>query len=137
MAHIIIIGGGIIGLSAAYYLHRDGHRVTVLDKGGITGNCSYGNAGMIVPSHFVPLAAPGMIRQGIRWMFNSRSPFYIKPSINSELIGWGLQFIKHATARHVAAAAVPVCGKALSSPLPIESGSRSSCATWARSSRPR
>ncbi|RPE08869.1 FAD-dependent oxidoreductase [Chitinophaga lutea] len=108
MAHIIIIGGGIIGLSAAYYLHREGHEVTVLDKGDITGNCSYGNAGMIVPSHFVPLAAPGMIRQGIRWMFNSRSPFYIKPAINSELIGWGLQFIKHATARHVAAAAVPL-----------------------------
>lgn len=108
MAHIIIIGGGIIGLSAAYYLNKAGHQVTVLDKGDIAGNCSHGNAGMIVPSHFVPLAAPGMIRQGIRWMFNSRSPFYIKPSCSPELLGWGLQFIKHATAKHVAAAAVPL-----------------------------
>lgn len=108
MADVVIIGGGIIGLSAAYYLSKEGHRITVLDKGEIVGNCSYGNAGMIVPSHFVPLAAPGMLSQGIRWMFNSSSPFYIKPSFSRELIGWGLQFIKHATTKHVRRAAVPL-----------------------------
>jgi D-amino-acid dehydrogenase len=63
--------------------------------------CSFGNAGMIVPSHFIPLAAPGMITQGIRWMFNSESPFYIKPRLNMDLIKWGWQFYKHATENHV------------------------------------
>ncbi len=89
MADIVIIGGGIIGLCSAYYLRQGGHRVTIVDKGDITGNCSYGNAGMIVPSHFVPLASPGMVSQGIRWMFDSRSPFYVRPSLSRQLIGWG------------------------------------------------
>lgn len=108
MSKILIIGGGIVGLSSAYYLHKKGHEVTVLDKGDITDNCSFGNAGMIVPSHFVPLAAPGMIKQGIRWMFNSKSPFYVRPSLNGSLINWGLKFMKHATAKHVNASAVPL-----------------------------
>ncbi|HEY9258294.1 FAD-dependent oxidoreductase, partial [Chitinophaga sp.] len=70
----IVIGGGIIGLSSAYYLQASGWEVTVIDKGDFSNNCSYGNMGMIVPSHFVPLAAPGIVSQGIRWMFNSKSP---------------------------------------------------------------
>lgn len=97
----IIIGGGVIGLFSAYYLHRSGWEVEVLDKGDLTDNCSYGNAGMITPSHFVPLAAPGMVEQGIRWMFNSKSPFYVRPSVNPELMGWGLKFMKSATKKHV------------------------------------
>ena len=108
MSKILIIGGGIVGLSSAYYLHKKGHEVTVLDKGDITDSCSFGNAGMIVPSHFVPLAAPGMIKQGIRWMFNSKSPFYVRPSLNGSLINWGLKFMKHATAKHVNASAIPL-----------------------------
>src|ERR1700742_659147 len=101
MQKVVIIGGGIIGLCSAYYLNKAGFEVTVLDKGDLTDNCSFGNAGMIVPSHFVPLAAPGMVEQGIRWMFNSKSPFYVRPSLNPELIRWGLKFMKSATKKHV------------------------------------
>lgn len=108
MSKVLIIGGGIVGLTSAYYLQKRGYEVTILDKGDITDNCSFGNAGMIVPSHFVPLAAPGMIKQGIRWMFNSKSPFYVRPSLNGNLINWGLKFMKHATAKHVSQSAVPL-----------------------------
>ncbi|KRT13599.1 amino acid dehydrogenase [Pedobacter ginsenosidimutans] len=108
MSKVLIIGGGIVGLTSAYYLQKRGYEVTVLDKRDITDNCSFGNAGMIVPSHFVPLAAPGMIKQGIRWMFNSKSPFYVRPSLNGNLINWGLKFMKHATAKHVSQSAVPL-----------------------------
>ncbi|GAA4214372.1 FAD-dependent oxidoreductase [Pedobacter jeongneungensis] len=108
MSKVLIIGGGIVGLTSAYYLQKKGYEVTVLDKGDITDNCSFGNAGMIVPSHFVPLAAPGMIKQGIRWMFNSKSPFYVRPSLNANLINWGLKFMKHATAKHVSQSAEPL-----------------------------
>ncbi|MBL1223430.1 FAD-dependent oxidoreductase [Chryseobacterium sp. L7] len=108
MSKVLIIGGGIVGLSSAYYLQKKGYEVTVLDKGDITDSCSFGNAGMIVPSHFIPLAAPGMIQQGIRWMFNSKSPFYVRPSLNSDLISWGIRFIKHATAKHVSQSAEPL-----------------------------
>lgn len=98
---IVIIGGGIIGLSCAHYLQKSGHQVTIIDKGNLTDGCSFGNAGMIVPSHFIPLASPGMIAKGIRWMFNSKSPFYVKPGLNGDLIKWGWEFYKHANAKHV------------------------------------
>ncbi len=99
--HIGIVGGGIIGLSSAYYLTKEGHQVTIIDQGDLSGGCSFGNAGMIVPSHIIPLAAPGMIGKGIRWMFNSSSPFYVKPRLNRDLLAWGYQFYKHATKEHV------------------------------------
>lgn len=98
---VLIIGGGIAGLCSAYYLLKDGWKVTLLDSGDLKDNCSYGNAGMLVPSHFTPLAAPGIVAQGIKWMFNSKSPFYVKPSLSANLISWGLKFIKHANATHV------------------------------------
>lgn len=100
--NIGIIGGGIIGLSSAYYLTKAGHKVTILDKGSFDSGCSFRNAGMIVPSHFIPLAAPGMITKGVRWMFNSESPFYIKPRLDADLLRWGYLFYKSATKEKVA-----------------------------------
>jgi hypothetical protein len=64
---ILIIGGGVIGLSTAYYCAQRGHRVNVLNRGAETvAGCAYGNAGLILPNHFVPLAAPGMVALGLK-----------------------------------------------------------------------
>jgi len=101
MKKVSIIGGGIIGLCSAYYLAKEGFQVSVFDKSDITDGCSYGNAGMIVPSHIIPLAQPGMIAQGMKWMFDSQSPFYVKPRLSTDLIKWGMQFYKHANKKHV------------------------------------
>jgi D-amino-acid dehydrogenase len=101
MKKVSIIGGGIIGLCTAYYLSKEGYEVIVFDSTDLSGGCSYGNAGMIVPSHIRPLAQPGMIAQGIKWMFDSQSPFYVKPRLNKDLIKWGLQFYKFANPLHV------------------------------------
>jgi D-amino-acid dehydrogenase len=98
---VLIVGGGIVGLSSAYYLQKAGWQVTLVDKGDFLDNCSYGNAGMIVPSHFTPMAAPGMLSQGIKWMFNSKSPFYVKPTLSWDLFSWGLKFVKNANQTHV------------------------------------
>lgn len=106
--NIVIIGAGIIGLCSAYYLVKEGYKVTLVEQGNLTDNCSSGNAGMIVPSHFIPLAAPGMISKGIKWMFNSKSPFYVKPSLNPALISWGLKFWQHANKKHVNQSAEPL-----------------------------
>jgi D-amino-acid dehydrogenase len=113
MAKVLIVGGGIMGLCSAYFLQKAGHSITILDKGDLSDNCSFGNAGMIVPSHFVPLSAPGMISQGMRWMFNSKSPFYVKPSLNADLIKWGIHFLRHANTKHVESAAKPLTNLSL------------------------
>ncbi|WP_160137842.1 NAD(P)/FAD-dependent oxidoreductase [Chryseobacterium sp. c4a] len=97
----LIIGAGIAGLSSAYYLLQKGWQVEILEQNDLSNNCSYGNAGMIVPSHFTPLAAPGVVAQGIRWMFDSKSPFYVKPSLSTQLLSWGLKFLKHSNQKHV------------------------------------
>jgi D-amino-acid dehydrogenase len=101
MGNVSIVGGGVVGLFSAYYLNRDGHNVSVFDQGDLKNGCSFGNAGMIVPSHIIPLAAPGMIAKGMRWMFNSTSPFYVRPRLHSDLMKWGIEFYKHATKDHV------------------------------------
>ena len=101
---IIIVGGGVIGLCSAYYALKRGFSVTVLERGAAGGdNCSMGNAGMIVPSHFVPLAAPGMIAKGLRMMLNPESPFFVRPRLDFGLMRWGWLFYRHSTERHVAA----------------------------------
>ena len=94
MSKVIVTGGGIIGLCSAYYLNKAGHDVTVIDKGKIAEGTSFGNAGYICPSHFIPLASPGIIAMGLKWMLSSSSPFYIKPRLDWDLIKWGLQFWK-------------------------------------------
>ncbi len=98
---IIIIGGGVVGLCSAYYLRKEGHEVTVLERSPVPSGCSYGNCGMMVPSHFIPLASPGIVAKGLKWMFNSESPFYIRPRFSMELIKWGLIFYRSANTNHV------------------------------------
>jgi D-amino-acid dehydrogenase len=98
---VTIIGGGVIGLCSAYYLQKEGYEVTVIEKGDITDGTSFGNAGYVSPSHFVPLATPGIVAQGLRWMLSSSSPFYIKPRLNLDLIKWLMTFWKQANAHTV------------------------------------
>ena len=98
---VIIIGGGIIGLSSAYYLQKEGHKVTVIDKSDLTSGASYVNAGYITPSHIISLAAPGMINKGIKWMFNAESPFYVKPRLDYDFLKWTWLFKKASTKQKV------------------------------------
>src|SRR5438552_12138910 len=99
---VLIIGGGVIGLCTAYYAARQGHRVTVIDRDRADDEgCSFGNAGMIVPSHFVPLAAPGMVALGLKWMWDPQSPFYIKPRFSLDLLSWCYRFWRSTNRAHV------------------------------------
>jgi len=118
--NVVVIGGGIIGLSSAYYLQKAGHQVIVLDKSDFTDNCSYGNCGYVCPSHFIPLATPGIVRQGLKWMLNSQSPFYVQPRLSRSLIDWGMKFMKSANAGHVDRSAVPLKDIALLSQYEYE-----------------
>ncbi len=92
----------MIGLAVAEACTRRGHRVTLVEQHGEhRSGCSYGNAGMVVPSHFEPMAAPGMVAMGLKWMWNPESPFYIQPRLDADLIRWGLRFLRCATRAHV------------------------------------
>lgn len=103
----IIIGGGIVGLCSAYYLHKEGHEVIVIDKSDISKGASFVNAGYITPSHLIPLSSPGIITKGLKWMFNSSSPFYVKPRLNKDFLQWTWAFKRSATASKVEKA-IPV-----------------------------
>ena len=98
---VTIIGGGIIGLSTAYFLQKESCEVTVVDTSNMNSGTSYSNAGYICPSHFIPLAAPGVVRMGLRWMLDSSSPLYIKPSLNRDFLKWAWAFNSSATSRNV------------------------------------
>lgn len=100
---VLIVGGGVVGLSTAHYLAQAGHQVRVIERdSSLSQSCSEGNAGMIVPSHFIPLAAPGVITQGLKWMFNPKSPFFLRPRLSPSLARWIWLFAKHSTKKHVA-----------------------------------
>ena len=113
--HVVVIGGGLIGLSAAAECVRRGHRVTVIERKRERRGASLGNAGMIVPSHFIPLAAPGMVSLGLKWMWNPESPFYIKPRLDWELLTWAWRFWRASTHAQVERAAPLLCAMHLAS----------------------
>lgn len=104
MSHrVAVVGGGIVGLCSAYYLAKAGHEVTIIEASAEgADNCSHGNLGLVVPSHFVPLAAPGVLQYGIKMMLNRRSPFgyHLPPSWQQIL--WSLRFASKCTHKHVA-----------------------------------
>ena len=89
---ILVIGGGSIGVCSAYYLSASGRDVTLVEKGEKCSGCSYGNGGLVVPSHSMPLAAPGVVLKSLKWMLNPESPFYIKPRWDGDLISWLWKF---------------------------------------------
>ena len=96
MSKVIVAGGGVIGLCTAYYMKKSGHDVVVIDQGNLKKGASFGNAGYICPSHFIPLASPGIVAKGLQWMLSSTSPFYIKPRLDMDLVKWGLTFWKRS-----------------------------------------
>ncbi len=104
---VLVVGGGIIGVCAAYYLAQKGWRVTLVEKGEVCAGCSYGNAGLIVPSHSMPLAAPGVLAKGLKWMRDPESPFYIKPRLSPDLLSWLWKFGRACSMDHVRSA-IPV-----------------------------
>jgi D-amino-acid dehydrogenase len=89
---IAIIGGGIIGLTAAELLSRDGFSVCVVEAGEFGRGASHGNCGLITPSHALPLAQPGVPWKTLRSMLRPDSAFYIKPRLDFAMLMWGLQF---------------------------------------------
>jgi len=89
---VLVIGAGVIGVAAAHALAERGRRVSVIDTGEVGRGGSYGNAGLTVPSHAVPLANPGALRNGLKWLLDPESPFYVQPRFDPALWSWLWRF---------------------------------------------
>lgn len=100
-ADVLVIGAGAVGICAAHYLTEAGRQVVVVDQGEVCSGSSYGNAGLLVPSHSVPLAEPGIARKAMGWMLDPESPFYIQWRWDRDLISWLWQFWRASTRRKV------------------------------------
>jgi D-amino-acid dehydrogenase len=93
---VLVVGGGIIGASCAYYLSNDGKQVTLIEREASicpVGASSYANAGLVMPSSPSPLPSPGVLGQGFKWLFDSSSPLYIKPRPSPALARWLVRFV--------------------------------------------
>jgi D-amino-acid dehydrogenase len=90
--HVVVVGGGVIGTTCAYFLMRSGWRVTVIERARIGRGSSHGNCGLICPSHVLPLAEPGMVATGFKSLFQRNSPFAIKPRFDPALWSWLVHF---------------------------------------------
>ncbi len=91
-ADVLIVGGGVIGLTCAETLSRAGRAVTVIDQGELGRGSSWANCGLITPSHALPLALPGLPAKTLKSMLHGDAPFYIKPRLDASMLVWGLRF---------------------------------------------
>jgi D-amino-acid dehydrogenase len=91
---VVIIGGGIIGMTLAYDLSQRGAQVTLIEKGELGHGCSYGNAGWVTPCFAMPLPMPGMLLKSIGWLLDPESPLYIKPQASPALARWLMRFLR-------------------------------------------
>lgn len=95
---IVVIGGGVAGITSAYYLARDGHEVTVLEKAGDLGtDATGGNAGLIAPNHSFAWASPQAPKMLVKSLRGEATAIRVKPSVNPTFLGWGVQFLRECT----------------------------------------
>ncbi len=115
-AHVVVIGGGVIGASSAYFLRKAGYRVTLLEKDKFGSGCSHGNCGLVCPSDALPLASPGAVWSTFKTLFKRHNPLYIKPRFSPRLWLWLAKFALRCNERHMlqaAAARMPLLESSL------------------------
>jgi D-amino-acid dehydrogenase len=95
---VAVLGGGVIGVTAAYYLARDGHEVEVVERQrGPALETSFANAGEISPGYAAPWAGPGIPVKAIKWMLMKHSPLVIWPLLDPAMWRWGLAMLANCT----------------------------------------
>ncbi len=97
--HVVIVGGGLIGLTSALFLTERGATVSIIDASAMGSGASQGNAGFFAPGQLAPLAAPGMILSSLRSLAQPDSALRIRPRALPSMIGWGWAFIRASNDR--------------------------------------
>ena len=93
----VVIGAGILGVSAAIWLKREGHDVTLMDKGKPGMGASFGNAGVLASCSVAPVTAPGLLFKGPKLLLDPNFPLFLRWSYLPRLAGWLTQYLSHAT----------------------------------------
>ncbi|MCW2249351.1 D-amino-acid dehydrogenase [Azospirillum fermentarium] len=100
---VVVLGGGVIGVTTAYYLAKDGHAVTVIDRQpGAALETSYANAGEVSPGYSAPWAGPGVPLKAIKWLLMKHSPLVIRPRMDPRMWTWMAQMLRNCTAARYA-----------------------------------
>ena len=95
---VVVLGGGVIGITTAYYLARQGAEVTVLDRQpGVAQETSFANAGQVSPGYAAPWAAPGIPLKALRWMFQKHAPLAIRPDGSLYQLRWMAQMLRNCS----------------------------------------
>ncbi|MGV6848807.1 MAG: NAD(P)/FAD-dependent oxidoreductase [Marinibacterium sp.] len=123
--HVAIIGAGIVGVSTALWLQRDGHSVTLIDKTGPGEGTSYGNGGVLASCSVVPVTVPGLLRKAPGMLFDPGQPLFLKWGYLPRLLPWLARYLSHATAgevERIAAALTPIIGDSLADHQALAAG---------------
>ncbi|MEO0387401.1 MAG: FAD-dependent oxidoreductase [Pseudomonadota bacterium] len=114
--HVAVIGAGIVGVSTALHLLRDGHKVTLIDRDGPAAGTSQGNAGVLAALSMVPVTAPGLIAKAPGMLLDRRQPLFLRWTYLPRLAPWLVRYLSHANAKdtaRIAAAMAPIVGDSL------------------------
>ncbi|WP_158808543.1 D-amino acid dehydrogenase [Beijerinckia sp. L45] len=96
--HVMILGGGVVGVASAYYLAKAGHQVTLLERQpGVGLETSFANAGQVSPGYSAPWAAPGIPVKALKWMMMRHRPLVLWPRLDPALYGWLARMLANCT----------------------------------------
>ena len=100
---ILVLGAGVIGVTTAWYLAKEGHEVIVVDRQReVAQETSAANAGQISPGYATPWGAPGIPLKAVKWMFEKHAPLAIRPDGTLFQLRWMWQMLKNCDIRHYA-----------------------------------
>ncbi|WP_425051586.1 NAD(P)/FAD-dependent oxidoreductase [Psychromarinibacter sp. S121] len=127
MVKVAIVGAGIVGVSTALWLQRDGHEVVLVDRAGPAEGTSYGNGGVLASSGIVPVTTPGLMRKAPGMLFDPKQPLFLKWGYLPKLMPWLARYLTHANAkdaRRIASAVAGVVGDSYAEHLSLAKGTR-------------
>ena len=122
---VVIIGAGIVGVSTALWLQRDGHEVTLIDRLGPGEGTSFGNGGVLASVSSVPVTGPGLIRKAPGMLFSPNQPLFLKWGYLPRLMPWLVKYLRHANARdtrRISAAVHGIVGDSLADHQALAAG---------------
>jgi D-amino-acid dehydrogenase len=96
---VVVVGGGVVGAACAYYLAKAGRAVTLVEQRSFGSGCSHGNCGYVCPSHVLPLARPGALRETLKTLFVKNSPLLVRWRLDPSMWRWFWQFARHCNQR--------------------------------------